>query len=738
MLLAVTESLNTAAWSEGLDIVRLAVMGGALLGLMLALTRWDGPFPLVYSLLASIVWISTLFTRLVFSELSWRSGALELIRRNVEWVRALIGGTSGADNLIFVTQLSVLGWWIGYLAILSLFRHQRVLNAVIPAGVALLVNAFYAATPMSGFLVSYAAAVLLLAIRVELARNEARWQMTRVRYPPDIIFDFLKAGVLFTVVVIGIAWALPDVTRGLTMERLLRPFEEPWQQVEETWNRMYQSLNYSRSSAPVSTFGKSMAFGGPVRLTDRAIFTAVVTQRTYWRAAIYDQYSSLGWSNTAPDVVVIEASEPLGEPVLAATSVITATVFPQERGQDMIVAPPQPARISVPVTADFRSVPDPLDSDKAARSVALMSSRVRVDVENPYQVISAASTASPERLQRDRTDYPTWIAEHYLQLPDSLPQRVKDLAAELTAQASNPYDMAAAVEQHLRTYTYNQGIAAPPAGQDGVDYFLFGIREGYCDYYASAMVVMLRSVGVPARFVVGYTPGEMTEASATADGSDRYQVLERNAHAWPEVYFPSYGWVQFEPTASEPQLVRPTDRPAEPVGGGLTDPGFQDMPDDMMDPMEPDIPDVASAAAAPHPVVAWLQHNWGWLLAALSAIALTVGGMRYLRWRQVVLFKDSQVLARLFALLGLWAARLRVPWRPSQTPMERAAGLNARLPEGTSTINTIAGLFVAQRYGRQSPPGDAMADLAQEWPKLQPKLWKQWLMRTLRRPDGTP
>ena len=100
------------------------------------------------------------------------------------------------------------------------------------------------------------------------------------------------------------------------------------------------------------------------------------------------------------------------------------------------------------------------------------------------------------------------MTERYLQLPDTVPFRVRDLAAKITAAYDNPYDKAEAIEAVLRTYEYNQGIAAPPPGADAVDYFLYDVKQGYCDYYASAMVVMLRSVGIPARFAVGYTPGK--------------------------------------------------------------------------------------------------------------------------------------------------------------------------------------------------------------------------------------
>lgn len=733
MLVAVTESLNAASWSEGLEIVRLAVLGGALLSFMLALTRWDGPFPVVYSILASFVWIATLFTQLYFQNMTMREGAIELFQRNVNWIRALIDGTSGADNLIFVTQLSILGWWIGYLAIWSLFRHQRLLSAVIPSGVALLVNAYYSSAGMTTYLVLFAAAVLLLAIRVELARNEARWQVTRVRYAPDITLDFLKAGLGFTALVIILAWAMPDVTQNLTVERMLRPFEGPWQKVEDTWNRMYKSLNYGTSAQQVASFGKSMSFGGPVSLTDRPIFDADAPSRTYWRAAAYDQYTSGGWENTAPDVAVIDSNEAFREPQVDATKEMTVTVYPLEQGQELIFAPPQPLKVNVPVNATIRLVPNPDDASEPLRSVSLLRSRVRVEEETGYQVVSAVSDAPPGKLRQDTGDYPDWVKERYLQLPESVPARVRELAAEVTANLDNPYDKANAIEKYLRTYTYNQGISAPPSGQDGVDYFLFDVKEGYCDYYASAMAVMLRSVGVPARFVVGYTPGQPKETNEQSDEAPQYRILERNAHAWPEVYFPSYGWVQFEPTASEPMISRPVD-PVDNLDDGLIpDQGPANIGE------EPELPEAqpllpATPVERPSAFATWLRGNWGWLAAIGAALAAVIGGWRYLRWRQIDLFRDSEVLARLFALLGLWAKRLGIPWRSSQTPLEKAATFNARLPEAAPAVDTIANLFIAQQYGRQQPPRESITRLAKLWQQLQPQLWKQWLVGQVRGP----
>jgi transglutaminase-like putative cysteine protease len=730
MLLAVTESLNAAEWSEGLEIVRLAVLGGALLSFMLALTRWDGAFPVVYSILASFVWISILFTQLLFKDFTMREGAIELFQRNVNWIRALIDGTSGADNLIFVTQLSILGWWIGYLAIWSLFRHQRLLSAIIPGGVALLVNAYYSTVPMTGYLVLYAASVLLLAIRIELARNEARWQVTRVRYAPDITLDFLKAGVAFAALVILLAWAMPDVTQNLTVERIMRPFEGPWHRIEDTWNRMYKSLNYGATATAVSAFGKSMTFGGPVSLTDRPIFDADAPERTYWRAAAYDEYTSSGWQNTSPDVAVIDSNQPFREPQVSSTQPMTVTVYPLEQNQELIFAPPQPRQVSVPVNADIRLVPNPDNENEPYQAVSLLKSRVRIDPDAGYNVVSAVTEASPGALRKDSAAYPAWITEQYLQLPNSVPDRVKGLAAEITANTTNAYDKANAIEKYLRTYKYNRNISAPPAGQDGVDYFLFDVKEGYCDYYASAMIVMLRSVGVPARFVVGYTPGQLRPTNEQNDEGDRYRVLERNAHAWPEVYFPSYGWGQFEPTASEPLLARPAD-PAEALDPGqLPDQGPVN-PEPLTNLPEPQAP-AATDVAAQSALAVWLRGHWGWLAAVAVLVAALIGGWRYLRWRQVDLFRDSEVLARLFGLLGMWANRLRIPWRSSQTPLERAAVFNAKLPEAAPAVDVIANLFIAQQYGRQQPAPESITGLAKTWQQLQPRLWRRWLVGQIR------
>ncbi|MCL2741540.1 MAG: DUF3488 and transglutaminase-like domain-containing protein [Oscillospiraceae bacterium] len=141
------------------------------------------------------------------------------------------------------------------------------------------------------------------------------------------------------------------------------------------------------------------------------------------------------------------------------------------------------------------------------------------------------------------------IRDSFLQLPDSLPEMVVTIAQIQSGYGTGitEYDMALSIERYLKRdmFTYSLKPGAVPQGADFVDYFLFQSREGYCSYFASAMVVMLRASGIPARYVEGYyTSGE------PEDGV--YEVTNRTAHAWVEAYIEGMGWTVFDPTPTTP------------------------------------------------------------------------------------------------------------------------------------------------------------------------------------------
>ncbi|MCA1669481.1 MAG: transglutaminase-like domain-containing protein, partial [Thermomicrobia bacterium] len=170
------------------------------------------------------------------------------------------------------------------------------------------------------------------------------------------------------------------------------------------------------------------------------------------------------------------------------------------------------------------------------------------------------SEATEEMLRSAPAQLPKWT-DRYTQLPTGITQRTADLAQSLAKGTTNQYDYAAAVEKYLRdNYLYQEKINLPPSDRDVADYFLFQSKQGYGEYFSTAMLVLLRLNGVPAREVVGYLPG-----GRATDG--RLVSLENQAHAWVEVYFPQYGWITFDPTPHPgtppitrgPQIVPPVN-----------------------------------------------------------------------------------------------------------------------------------------------------------------------------------
>ncbi|MEJ9159338.1 transglutaminase-like domain-containing protein, partial [Paenibacillus graminis] len=162
-----------------------------------------------------------------------------------------------------------------------------------------------------------------------------------------------------------------------------------------------------------------------------------------------------------------------------------------------------------------------------------------------YTVTSILPESDPAVLRASAGMDPMSVRDSYLQLPARLPHRVAELAAKLTASADTRYTAVSAIRDYLQSgFTYTLKTRIPPPGADFTDDFLFVTKQGYCVHFATAMTVLLRSSGIPSRYVQGYGPGTLAADAVPP----RYDVTQGDAHAWVEVYFPGTGWVPFDPT----------------------------------------------------------------------------------------------------------------------------------------------------------------------------------------------
>jgi len=274
--------------------------------------------------------------------------------------------------------------------------------------------------------------------------------------------------------------------------------------------------------------GDSLAVTGSVELTPEVRYTVEATDDAYWRVATYDRYTGGGWVRTG------ERRRYDGP-------------FPAPPGRTRTVEQRYTAETSIATMpaanspTEVRNVPVPVQVTAAGD----LQPASPLQAGESYEVTSEQPTAGSRELRAAGTEYPEEVETRYTQLPSSSPDRVEERTDRLTANADNSYDTARVVEQYLQnSYEYSLDVERPRGNV--ADRFLFEMDAGYCTYFATTMVTMLRTQEVPARLAVGYTPGQQVD-------DDEWVVRGYNSHAWVEVYFPDQGWVRFDPTPSAPR-----------------------------------------------------------------------------------------------------------------------------------------------------------------------------------------
>jgi transglutaminase-like putative cysteine protease len=271
----------------------------------------------------------------------------------------------------------------------------------------------------------------------------------------------------------------------------------------------------------------------------------------YWRTITYQTYIGSGWTNPVRPGLVLPPDQPLLQANPPDHRLVRQEVTFNTGAAGQLYWTGILVSADTPLEVAWRAQPNNDQLAAAGLDPLFQADMITALTDSGhYTAVSLVSQPGEDALRASRPVYPNWVTARYLGLPDRVPERVRALARDLTASASTPYDRAVAIETYLRQFPYNLEVPAPPAGRDVADYFLFDLKEGYCDYFATTMTVLARAAGLPARFVIGY-------ANGTYDGlAAHYVVTQADSHAWVEIYFPGLGWVEFEPTPSQPAPVR--------------------------------------------------------------------------------------------------------------------------------------------------------------------------------------
>jgi hypothetical protein len=542
----------------------------------------------------------------------------------------------------------------------------------------------------SGLLVI--SALYLLALQAHTARTGAgttlpvlrRSHLQRGRRPAASLntWQTVAAVALVVSVLAGIGAARLHVGTGLSVDLQVR--------LAQYLARYFMSERRDASAYLVVPLGYLPA-GDP----NRVLFTVECPMSENWRQQVYARYDGRSWATE-----IAEGRRATQRGDMWEVNRANVTGLRLEGAQEVV----QKFRVRTALTGPLPClfVASRVRGNVLSLRVGEAGVLVASGYIMPGKEYEVTSLVPPGGMQPDPTvpALPEIERKRYLQLPDNLPSRIGDLARQYCAGARSPYDAARRIEQALMEgFAYRLRATPPVAGTDFVDQFLFVRRTGFCVHFASAMVVMCRTLGMPARFVTGYLPGRTDESGTT------HEVRFGDAHAWAEVYLDGFGWVAFDPTPpaeTDTFASAVSDLAARSLMGLAT--------------LWARAQDLARAQAPS-------------LVLGIVGILLLLGTLTVRRQRLYWRLQGPTASPRggvrfAFGQMTRWLTDRGIPRGTSQTPFEYEQEARAQLPACSSPVRRLTGRYVRARFAPAETSTDDLADAQQALAELRQRLRK--------------
>jgi transglutaminase-like putative cysteine protease len=761
-------ALAAADWPLDMVIILPVAVLSTVIGFLLARSAYNELFALILSggYATATTFLSASFTT--------PGGGPEVITRLIAWLTDAVGGGINQDPLVFSLLVAVLFWFLGYNAAWHVFRIDRVWRVILPPGALIITNSvFYTGgASLEPYLFGFLFVALVLIAHSSLDEREWDWYTHGVRVPKRLRHQFMRVGAVLALVTVLLAWAMPTQN----IQERLDEFQEfmrsdPMRELSEVWNRLFASVEAEGPTSADYFGGDALNLSGAVTLGDQEVLLveAPPDQRYYWRSRVFDTYELGQWTSGAT-IRLTTPQAPYDIPLEAdrARMPVEQRFTIGVRSTRLVYAAPQIARVDVPARTYMSYIYQNVDnSPMNVSAVRPLQPLTRGD---QYTALSLMSVATAEELNAAGTAYPDWITNHpqYLRSsPNVMGDRTRALAAQIVADANatTPYDKAKAIERWLRiNMSYNESIPSPPPGRDPIEWFLFDLQQGYCNYYATAMIVMLRAQGIPARMAAGFAQGTFDDALG------QYVVRERDAHTWVEAYFPGYGWIEFEPTAAQAPLMRDGDDEIPAVGDAMAqqvtptpsptpteEPTITPSPTlDAMTPtaqppdsQPPTITPTPTPSPTPTPVIIptspppieprprdplsmLLPALGAFLLLIVIVLVLFLLGVFIYWWWEWRGMRGLSPLTRAYKRLERYLGLIGLRFAPQETPEERRRRITRAVPGAERPVTYITRGYAAERYGPPITPDeeDERAGVAGEaWGAARKSILGRWLRR---------
>ncbi|HZU04089.1 MAG TPA: transglutaminaseTgpA domain-containing protein [Ktedonobacteraceae bacterium] len=725
-------SVQAVGWVEHLNVLTLTTALGLIVGVLAAKQRRLAHLPVHIIALGCGLLLAFWQTAGAF----YGGNTTAFVHGIQRWLTIVLAGGVGDDDSIFLFFIVALSFVLAYTSAWLLYRTRNPWLMIVANAVVLLINLSNVDAGFVVFLIVFLMASLLLVLRFNLYESVRRWKRQGLRYSDDIGWDVMQAGAMISIGLLVFSWILPWGYTDPTLSQVWNANANPWVQLENTWNRVI-SVNGGVNPANRGNFRDALILAGNPNLNHDVVLTVQSDDESqYLQFLNYDTYTGRGWTNSPTGTQVLKANQ-----VFADGSTLThplqqkiTIVNPPGEQRPYILGASEVAAVNMPATL--------VGSQATSTVIAWLTQNGTLGAGTTYTVTSLVSSADEATLrtvpmpassvqlppdypgQPPPTVYDPNVVHAYTQLPGGLDPRIAALAKQITANAPTMYDKAVALETYLRAnYTYSVDIQLPP-GQEGVSWFLFHSgNKGFCNYFASAMAVMARSLGIPARVAVGYTSG-------TNDPKHRQHVVHgTDAHSWTQIYFAGYGWINFEPSASFSTFTRPLPNAFPPVGIGSvgTGTGSNNVVGNKNHFGKLDASDNATAdGTTAAQEQGQLRQQVGFALGSIVLLVLFSCILFTVWWRR--LFRRYGLAAQLFGRICLLARWAGIELRPSQTPYEYVHGLATATPQEAETLERLGDIYVRDRWAdRQSKEHPERTGEINElpglWKHLQPRLF---------------
>lgn len=553
--------LIISEWVPNLYVIQVISLSAVTLGLLLGYSNFTGKISLwiavEYALLIIPLQLLTTLDEAERTD-SFSDDLGNLLVRLFDSIVLFLKNQPIYDTLFFILLTSIGFWLIGAYVGYRFTRHNSFLDAIFAPGlVTLIVQIYDPWVPLRAWgLAVFIFISLALLGRVHYLENKKGWTSKQIFQTSDTEWEFSRSVFYSAALAVFIAWALPGAISSIKpISKAWRNFTDPF--TERLSNAMTALESPYGASASGDFYGSDLMLGNNAPVSDTPVLFIETPRagldilRYYWRGRTYDSYQDGHWINLNSQRINFDpAINELNVMDSVSRAEVAMKITINFSKQELLYAPAEVTWFS----REGKLLVAPME--KGSQEVLGMIASPGLIAGNSYEVQAMIATPTIQELRSAGTEYPTWVTERYLQVPEDIAPALKELAEKITASYTIPFDKAQAITSYLRrTIDYQTTIDENvPAGQDPLLWVLFDYQKGFCMYSASAEVLMLRTLGIPARMAVGFAQGTYDEER------DRYTVARLDAHAWPEVYFPEIGWIEFEPTGNQ----QPLDRPQEP------------------------------------------------------------------------------------------------------------------------------------------------------------------------------